>query len=172
MSEYSYNAICDSCGFKRKSLDLRQRWDGMMVCYDTCWEPRNILDFYKTRNDTHLLPFTRPDDAGENDWSPTITGITGTDYSVEGSYIVNDSSVVTYHLTLKPTTTSDVVSAAGGTLTLPVGTVSVDKKGMALKSSGQRLGALTATATIAYPAFRLSGSPIEVLTISGSYTKA
>ena len=68
MSEYSYNAICDSCGFKRKASDLRKRWDGVMVCADTCWEPRNILDFYKTRNDQHVLPFTRSDDTGETDW--------------------------------------------------------------------------------------------------------
>jgi hypothetical protein len=172
MSEYSYNAICDSCGFKRKASDLRKRWDGVMVCADTCWEPRNILDFYKTRNDQHVLPFTRSDDTGETDWAPTITGITGTDYTVDGSYIVDSNNVVTYRLTITPSTTSDVVSAAGGTLTLPVGTVSTDRGGMALKSSGSRVGALTASATIAYPAFRLSGSPVEVLTISGSYTKA
>jgi hypothetical protein len=59
---YNYRAVCDECGFKRWNYELAKRWDGAMVCRDTCWEPRNILDFYRTRNDAHKLPWTRPDD--------------------------------------------------------------------------------------------------------------
>jgi hypothetical protein len=38
---------------------MRQRWDGVMVC-PTDWEPRHILDFYRTKPDAHALPFTYP----------------------------------------------------------------------------------------------------------------
>ncbi len=59
---YEYRALCDVCGFKKWNYELRRRWDGFMVCADTCWEPRHILDFYRPRNDAHTLPWTRPDD--------------------------------------------------------------------------------------------------------------
>lgn len=61
---YNYNTLCDVCGFKFKASELQMRWDGFMVCAAD-WEPRNILDFYRTRNDAHRLPFTRPDDASD-----------------------------------------------------------------------------------------------------------
>ncbi len=61
--KYSYNAVCDSCGFVFKASQLIKRWDGYMVCKDD-WEPRNILDFYRPLNDHHQLPFTRPDGDG------------------------------------------------------------------------------------------------------------
>lgn len=57
---YDHNAICDVCGFKLKASELRRRWDGRMVCKHD-YETRHIADFYQTRNDAHLLPFTRPD---------------------------------------------------------------------------------------------------------------
>lgn len=55
-----YNAICDVCGFKFKNFQLHKRWDGLMVCKED-YEPRHILDFYKTRNDEHPLPWSRPE---------------------------------------------------------------------------------------------------------------
>jgi hypothetical protein len=60
---YEYNAICDVCGFKKKASTLRKRWDGYMVCKED-FELRHPLDFYTTRNDAHLLPWTRPDSEG------------------------------------------------------------------------------------------------------------
>lgn len=67
---YSYNAICDVCGFQFKSHEMRKRWDGLMVC-PADWEMRHPLDFYKTRDDTHKLPFIRPNDDMER---PTAIG--------------------------------------------------------------------------------------------------
>lgn len=58
---YSYNVICDVCGFQFKSHEMRRRWDGAIVCKQD-WEMRHPLDFYKTRDDTHKLPFQRPND--------------------------------------------------------------------------------------------------------------
>jgi hypothetical protein len=60
---YSYNVICDICGFQYKSGELKKRWDGYMVCAAD-WEPRNILDFYQPTNDSHKLPYIRPDNNG------------------------------------------------------------------------------------------------------------
>ena len=59
---FEYNVICDVCGWKLKSSEVQQRWDGIRVCAKD-WEPRHPLDFYTTKNDVHLLPFTRPEAA-------------------------------------------------------------------------------------------------------------
>lgn len=57
----SWNAICDSCGFKFKSDQLRKRWDGLMVD-DACWETRQPQDFIRAVKETsNTLPWTRPD---------------------------------------------------------------------------------------------------------------
>jgi hypothetical protein len=140
-----------------------------MVCKDSCWEPRNILDFYRGKNDAHRLPWIRSDDAGESTWTPTITNVTGS-YTTKQSYIVDVSNVVNYRIEFFPTTGS--VSGASATISLPIGAVSVDKKGQSLTSLGRRLGQVTAAATIAIPNFTINASPLEVLLISGAYTKA
>lgn len=57
---YSWNAICDVCGFKFKAHELRKRWDGFMVC-DADFETRHPMDFYRVKNDHHQLPFVRPE---------------------------------------------------------------------------------------------------------------
>lgn len=60
----AWNALCDVCGFKKKSFDLRKRWDGMYCCH-TCWEPRHPQDFLRARKETsNRLPWTRPDHDG------------------------------------------------------------------------------------------------------------
>lgn len=102
--KYDYNALCDVCGFKKKASELIKRWDGLMVCEED-WEPRNILDFFRTRNDAHQLPFTRPEDAGGLTWTPTITGtITG---SYTANYVYSYSQTdnkLTFEIQLIPTT--------------------------------------------------------------------
>lgn len=168
-NDYKYNAICDSCGWKRKSTEMRQRWDGLMVCADTCWEARHPMDFYRTRNDTHKLPWIRRDDNGEATWTPTINNVTGSYTVAVATYIVDANNVVNYRIELKPTTGSVVGALA--TISLPIGTVSVDKKGTAITSLGRRLGQVTAAATLSIPNFTINASPLESLLISGSYTK-
>jgi len=54
-----FNAICDSCGFKFKGSQLKQRWDGFMVCADD-WEQRHIADFIRAPKPIVALPWTRP----------------------------------------------------------------------------------------------------------------
>jgi hypothetical protein len=74
---YSYNVLCDVCGFKMKASKLLKRWDGKMVCKDD-WEPRHSLDFYTTPNDTHALPYIRTDDNNLPDVGPAINSATHT----------------------------------------------------------------------------------------------
>lgn len=57
-----YKAICDSCGFLRKNFEMRMRWDGLFVCSDTCWEPRQPQDFVRTvPGEGRPVPIPRPD---------------------------------------------------------------------------------------------------------------
>lgn len=166
--KYDYNALCDVCGFKFKASQLIKRWDGLMVCEDD-WEPRNILDFYRTRSDAHQLAFTRPEDAGENTWAIVPANFTGS-YTSQATYIVSVDNIVTYKIVITPT--SGTVSGASATLALPIGTVSVDKKGNAITSAGTRIGQVTATTKLNIPNFSITASPLVTLMISGSYIKA
>jgi hypothetical protein len=90
-----YNGICDICGFKKKNYELRKRWDGYWVCNED-WESRHILDFYRTKNDTHTLPITRSD--------PVITtqyeyrrnnAIQTEDFTATSNWTVNQGTVTT-----------------------------------------------------------------------------
>ena len=57
-----WKAICDICGRERKASELRQRWDGFMVC-EADWEPRHPQDFVRGIADFQAPPFTRPEPA-------------------------------------------------------------------------------------------------------------
>jgi len=59
-----WNIICDVCGFKYKSSDIRKRWDNLYVCEDD-WEPRHPMDFQKGFKDDQSVPFTRTDTVEE-----------------------------------------------------------------------------------------------------------
>ncbi len=58
-----WRVICDRCATKRWSGDLRKEWTGLMVCADTCWEPRNPQDFVKGVPDKQNPPWVRPEPA-------------------------------------------------------------------------------------------------------------
>lgn len=64
-----WNAVCDVCGFERKSGQLKERWDGLMVCDPIvqigCWEPRHPQDFIRPVRDQEPLPWTRPETIDE-----------------------------------------------------------------------------------------------------------
>jgi hypothetical protein len=55
-----WNTICDVCGFQFKSGELRERWDGMMVCGPD-WEPRHPQEFIKVPKDNPAVPWARPE---------------------------------------------------------------------------------------------------------------
>ena len=65
-----WNAICDVCGFKFKSCDLKERWDGVMVCKED-WEPRHPSDYFEGTADDQSISWARN--------NTTVSG--GTDYA-------------------------------------------------------------------------------------------
>lgn len=63
-----WNCVCQVCGLKFKSDQIRKRWDGLLVC-DQDFENRHPSDFYKAPSgEGRKLPFTAPE--------PTETHIT------------------------------------------------------------------------------------------------
>jgi len=124
---YEYNAICDVCGFKFKASQLKQRWDGPMVCAED-WESRNILDFYRQRNDTHKLPFVRTDNQTESTWTPVfvnLTEVTGTgSITKTGTYKTDTVNSKINFVVQIVITGNSTTAAASATVTLPVTSVS------------------------------------------------
>jgi len=55
----NWNALCDSCGRKFKALDLKKRWDGLMVCAED-YETRHESDFLRVQRERISVPFSRP----------------------------------------------------------------------------------------------------------------
>jgi Concanavalin A-like lectin/glucanases superfamily len=51
---YSHWAYCDICGGKYKNDKLRKNWKNQWVCAED-YETRHPLDFYRPRNDSHIL---------------------------------------------------------------------------------------------------------------------
>lgn len=55
----AWNAICDRCGRKRKSTELRRTWQGYYVC-EAHFEERHPQDFVRARVERDLPEWTRP----------------------------------------------------------------------------------------------------------------
>jgi len=62
---HRHNAICDRCGFKYKSDQLRREWNGLRVCAgpatNDCWEPRHPQEFQRFTPDKQAPEWTRPE---------------------------------------------------------------------------------------------------------------
>lgn len=56
------NAICDRCGVKFKSDELRKTWDGFMVCKDD-FEYRHPQELIRGPRPQVSQPWTRPEGA-------------------------------------------------------------------------------------------------------------
>jgi len=52
-------AICDRCGFRYLSGQLKLEWTGLRTCHD-CWEPRHEQDFVKGVKES-TIPWSRPE---------------------------------------------------------------------------------------------------------------
>lgn len=72
-----WNVLCPVCGFKKKSTEMRKRWDGLWVCSED-WEQRHPIDFINIKAEDISVPFSYPD----TPYSLTCTA-TGV-YSVSG----------------------------------------------------------------------------------------
>src|SRR6266567_852339 len=182
---YEYRVLCDSCGFKYWNWELRQRWDGLWVCkWD--WENRHESDFYRTRNDTHKLPFYRADTPADptSSWTPVVAGLTFNNLDAEtgafdtGYYYVDTTQSKTRAIVTatfnKPTASDATISlpvrvpistttVAAGTLTLPTtpgsaGTMTI------LNSNGELIGTATVAAgnaTVTLPSWTKKRGNLE-----------
>lgn len=56
----AWAVICDVCGLKMKSDQVRKRWDGFMVC-PADWEPRHEMDFLRAPPGPRPIPWARPE---------------------------------------------------------------------------------------------------------------
>lgn len=63
-----WNAICDRCGVKYKSGQLRREWTGLRVCSgggtNDCFEMRHPQDHVRGKPDRQASPWSRPDTTG------------------------------------------------------------------------------------------------------------
>lgn len=61
----AWSVICDVCGFRFKSDEVRKRWDGLIVCTDD-WETDHPQKFLRIREDGQTVPFVRADPGVDN----------------------------------------------------------------------------------------------------------
>jgi len=54
------NVICDYCGFKFKSNELKKTWDGFYACRKD-WSQRNAQDFVRGVEDDQSPAYSRPE---------------------------------------------------------------------------------------------------------------
>ena len=53
-----WNVICDVCGWKFKSDEVRERWDNLIVCKQD-WETDHPQKYIRSRSDPKPVPFVR-----------------------------------------------------------------------------------------------------------------
>jgi len=140
MRSYEYNAVCDSCGFVFKNTELKQRWDGFMVCKDD-WETRNIADFYQTPIDTHVLPWSRPD-GSNNELTWTLIGIgftlSGGPQTYPTNYSVDPTNRIIHVQAQFVWTAPGIISSVGATtMNLPSGYTPIGNTPCVCTSNGK-----------------------------------
>lgn len=79
-----WSAICDVCGFRFHSNELRDRWDGLKVC-EKDWEPRHPQDFLRAKKETISPPWVRPEVADTFNNAPTCFLWTESSYAGLGT---------------------------------------------------------------------------------------
>lgn len=56
----SWNAVCQSCGFRFKAQQLMKRWDGLMVC-EKDYELDHPQKYLRVKPDNQTVPFVSPE---------------------------------------------------------------------------------------------------------------
>lgn len=95
-----WNVLCDVCGFKFKNVDLKKRWDGLMVC-EKDYEARHPQESIRPVPDQQKLPWTRPDPGRASSGGDSINTATSA-ATVVASYPDTPRAAIT--------TTTDIVS--------------------------------------------------------------
>lgn len=79
----TWNIMCQRCGFKRKAYDIAKDRSGILVCRDTCLDPRERIP--SRAKSIVPLPWIRSEVAARN--IPVVIRITGNQsYTVLGNY--------------------------------------------------------------------------------------
>jgi len=99
--------ICDVCGMKYHSNDLKMRWDGLMTCRQD-WNIRQPQDFVRGIPDPQAVPWSRPDVAPPFTGNPVSIAITDF-YGAFMSDFTNDI-IVSFTTTAQPIGTRASVS--------------------------------------------------------------
>lgn len=94
-------AVCDVCGMKYHSDDLKERWDGLMCCRQD-WNPRQPQDFVRGIPDPQAVPWTRTDSPPQFIYNPVTFAIT----DFYGEYLESFSNdiMVAFPTTVMPST--------------------------------------------------------------------
>lgn len=56
-----YLVVCDRCGLRRYRGECQFTWDNLLVCRDTCWEPKHPQWYVKNIHNVQRVPDPRPD---------------------------------------------------------------------------------------------------------------
>ena len=112
-----WNALCDRCGFKFKSGDLKKEWQGLYVCKD-CWEIRQPLDFLEGVPDDPSVPWTRPDSNADTNTT-----------DISGNSITTENAIDTVGDTDKTLTVGDHTMQVWSTTLTANRTVTLDTTG-------------------------------------------
>ena len=99
--------ICDVCGMKYHSADLKERWDGLMVCRQD-WNPRQPQDFVRGIPDPQAVPWSRPDVPPPFTQNPVSIAIT----DFYGAFMIDFTNdiIVAFTTTVMPIGTRASVS--------------------------------------------------------------
>ena len=57
--------LCQRCGFRRRNYETKKEWTGLIVCEDTCWEPKHSQDNVRGIKDRQRVPDPRPEPADD-----------------------------------------------------------------------------------------------------------
>lgn len=56
----TWNVVCDVCGFEFKSDEVKERWDGAIVCKKD-FESRHSSDLLRVRPENPSVPWVSPE---------------------------------------------------------------------------------------------------------------
>lgn len=184
----SYKYTCPLCGVVYLRAQMKQRWDGLLVCPKD-WEARHPMDFYRTKVDTLQLDATARDltnsdtvDASNPNavgwtpsWSFTVTGTAPTTPNGNSKVDRTGASVTRSLLANVQIPQGTVVLLDSGLqLTLPesptvAGTYTLTANGQLVKSGAIPISSATLVIGGAGEIRRIVGSPNMVMTFSGRY---
>ena len=53
--------ICDRCGFRYHTHEVKREWNGLYTCTRYCWEQRHPQDLIRSKHDDQRPSLSRPE---------------------------------------------------------------------------------------------------------------